>query len=824
MAHHPNDSQLQQPQTKSAVVVTYDKAEAQQRDELHVLITNATTPMAHTIASAVAQGYVFGYEQPIILHLLGGKETKGMLEGLVLELLDCTYPLLRQVVITSVDDAAFMGIDATFLLYEAQGAPVNHGVQLFRRYGAALEKYSKKTVKVVVCGCQSAINAYACIQAAPSIDKRSITALTRLEHNQALAQIASKLAVAPNKVRNVVVWGGKGRVPDAYNAVFLHGDNLLPVAETLKDNYLSGEFIEVVNKRARDMLNARSKYPSLSKGKAACDHMRDWWQGTAEGTWVSMGVISNGAYGVPKGIVYSFPVRIDNKEWQIVEGIVVNPHIKKRIDESAQRTMNETLAAVPVGAAAYVTPTTPLSCHNDIGLVQLTAPRLEMRVSLQPKLLLLLVEASLLLSAEAKKHADDALYHEVLFHYANHGCELGLEKSSNKHVILMLPEDEDPCPFEASISEAVSAHAYSLVVARNFDLKSHLAYFTPEADVLVPRQDIILAEVQLKTVTKFQPKNMSEWSAAPANGSALMGPTAKLYLAHIDMTTSSIVLGILACSTVAVGALWAGSTRKLLFLTLHRRIKPKDEEPNDEDANLDAVPAALTAPSSTSLGLATTISEATSEQRRKHKKHGHQRQEQQEQQQQCDVMRSRPYHSHQPKTTDDFFSADEEALNDESYFSGCPLDSNLVTLFVLAIAVNLLVLYYFFSMLWPILVGIIAIGAMISLIIIFDRIAFLIPCASTRLTNFIFPCFARSMELRHHIAIWLAVSIPIVWIVFRKSEHAWILQDFLGSSFAINILRCLHFPNFKASSNGNAAFLNHSVHSTKVITPLVFRL
>ncbi|XP_037518030.2 malate dehydrogenase, cytoplasmic [Rhipicephalus sanguineus] len=248
---------------------------------------------------------------------------------------------------TTVDDSAFTGIDAAFLLYEAQDAPIDLGVQLFHRYGAALEKYAKKTVKVVVCGCQMSVNAFACIQAAPSIDNRNITALTRLEQNQALAQIASKLAVAPNKVRNVVVWGGKGRVPDAYNAVFLHRENLLPVTETLKDdNYLSGEFIEVVNKRARDMLNARSKYPSLSKGKAACDHMRDWWQGTAEGTWVSMGVVSNGAYGVPKGMVYSFPVRIENREWQIVEGIDVNPHIKKRIDESAQRTMNETQAAV----------------------------------------------------------------------------------------------------------------------------------------------------------------------------------------------------------------------------------------------------------------------------------------------------------------------------------------------------------------------------------------------------------------------------------------------------------------------------------------------
>ncbi|XP_077484697.1 malate dehydrogenase, cytoplasmic-like [Amblyomma americanum] len=345
-------TQQQQQHTKSAVVVAEDKAE-RKKEHLRVLVTSATSPMAHTIATAIAQGYVFGYDQPIILHLLDAKGTMGMLEGLVLELLDCTYPLLRQVLMTTVDDSAFTGVDAAFLLYEAQDAPATQGVQTFRRYGAALDKYAKKSVKVVVCGCQVAINAFACIQSAPSIDSRNITALTRLEHNQALAQIASKLAVAPNKVRNVVVWGGYGRIPDAYSALFLHRENLLPVTETLKDEaYLSGEFVNVVNNRAREVHNARSKYPSLSKGKAACDHMRDWWQGTAEGTWVSMGVVSNGAYGVPKGLVYSFPVRVENKQWQIVEGIELNPTIKQRIDDSARLTMNEIQNAVRVEASA----------------------------------------------------------------------------------------------------------------------------------------------------------------------------------------------------------------------------------------------------------------------------------------------------------------------------------------------------------------------------------------------------------------------------------------------------------------------------------------
>ncbi|KAL1417952.1 hypothetical protein MTO96_006018 [Rhipicephalus appendiculatus] len=386
-------------------------------------------------------------------------------------------------------------------------------------------------------------------------------------------------------------------------------------------------------------------------------------------------------------------------------------------------------------------------------LVRPTATRQEMSVPLAPRLFLLLLEASLLLSGEARKPADDAnfgnpiagvfryrdasgseslycifvsprfkrppykendSFREAVFHYANQSCDLGLEKSSNKHVILMLPEDENSCPFELSLSQAVSAHAYSLVVARNFDLKSHLAYFTPESDVLVPSQDIILAEMQLKTVEKFKPKNMTEWSAVAANGSAFMGPAAKLYLVHVYMATTSIVLCILACSTVAVGG---------------------------------------------ALG--------------------------------------REHQEAAPKPADDIPSSDEEPLNEESYFGDCPINCNLVTLFVLAIAVNLLMMYYFSSKMWPILVGCIAIGAMISLVILFDSIAFLIPCASTRVTNFMFPCFVRSMELRHHIVIWLAVSIPIVWVVFRKSEHAWILQDFLGSAFAINILRCVHFPNFK---------------------------
>ncbi|KAH7945792.1 hypothetical protein HPB49_015659 [Dermacentor silvarum] len=432
-------------------------------------------------------------------------------------------------------------------------------------------------------------------------------------------------------------------------------------------------------------------------------------------------------------------------------------------------------------------------------------------------------------------------FREAVFVYANQSCDLGLEKSTAKHVVLMLPVDESPCPFEASFSQAVSAHAYSVLVARNVTVqvpcvrlnfiksdwiedmklwppvqehhiicyllktkacdleevnaiksteaynyvesgKSHKVYFAPGSNGSVPTQDIILGQMYLNKAEKLKSQSMLEWSSVAANGSAVTSPAAKLYLVHVDMIASWIVLSILACSTVAVGALWAGSTRKMLFLTVNRRVKPKSEEPRNEDADLDAVPAALAAgPSCTSLALASTSSVTGS---------AHKHKQPQQQQHPCDV-RSRPRHGQPRKSADDFASSVDELLNEDSYFGECALDGNLITLFVLAIAVNLLLLYYFFSKMRPVLVGCIAIGAMMSLIIIFDCIAFLIPCASTRITNLMFPCFVRSMELRHHIVIWFAVAVPIVWIVFRKAEHAWILQDFLGSSFAINILRCI---------------------------------
>ncbi|XP_077484700.1 uncharacterized protein LOC144094650 isoform X2 [Amblyomma americanum] len=378
---------------------------------------------------------------------------------------------------------------------------------------------------------------------------------------------------------------------------------------------------------------------------------------------------------------------------------------------------------------------------------------------------------------------ENDIFRGVEFRNANESCDLGLERVSDKHVLLMLPAEGKPCPFEASLAQAVSARVRSLVVARNIELEFHKGYFTPGKNGTAPPQDIILGIMTLSTAEVFRADSAEERSPAAAFASAPNGPFAKLYLVELDVVFTAAVLCLMASSTVAIGAMWAGSTRKLLFLTQHRRTKPKDEQPRKEDADLDVVPIAKGSHSIPSLGLQTAPIADASQQRR--------------QEEQQPAVRSRPRSSHRSKAVEDFPPSDDELLEEDITFAECPVDCKLITLFVLAIAVNLLVMYYFFNYLWPVMVGSIALGSMISLIIIFDGLAFLIPCASVRLPNVLFPWFVRSMELRHHVAIWLAIAIPITWLIYRKAEHAWILQNILGSSFAINIHRSVHLPNFK---------------------------
>jgi len=305
----------------------------------------------------VARGVVFGKVQPLILHLLDIPPMVGVLEGVVMELADCALPLLRQVIPTTDPAIGFQDVSAAFLV----GAmPRKEGmerkdllaanVKIFKAQGQAMDQYARKDVKVLVVGNPANTNALVCSHYAPSIPRENFTAMTRLDQNRATAQLAEKLSVSIDAVNNVIIWGNHSstQFPDASNATVKNGNEKKLVADSISDTmYLKNEFVSVVQKRGAAVIAARKMSSAMSAAKAACDHMHDWWQGTSNDCFVSMGVISDGSYGAPVGVVFSFPVQTKDKKWTIVKGLKIDEFAKSKLDVTGQELedeMNEAMA------------------------------------------------------------------------------------------------------------------------------------------------------------------------------------------------------------------------------------------------------------------------------------------------------------------------------------------------------------------------------------------------------------------------------------------------------------------------------------------------
>ncbi|XP_006881016.1 PREDICTED: malate dehydrogenase, cytoplasmic-like isoform X2 [Elephantulus edwardii] len=218
-------------------------------------------------------------------------------------------------------------------------------VKIFKSQGTALDKYAKKSVKVIVVGNPANTNCLTAIKSAPSIPKENFSCLTRLDHNRAMAQIALKLGVTAKDVKNVIIWGNHSstQYPDVnHGKVKIQGKEV-GIYEALKDDsWLKGEFITTVQQRGAAVIKARKLSSAMSAAKAIGDHIRDIWFGTPEGEFVSMGVISDGnPYGVPDDLLYSFPVVIKNKTWKIVEGLTVNDFSREKMDLTAKELTEE---------------------------------------------------------------------------------------------------------------------------------------------------------------------------------------------------------------------------------------------------------------------------------------------------------------------------------------------------------------------------------------------------------------------------------------------------------------------------------------------------
>nr|XP_054759015.1 malate dehydrogenase, cytoplasmic-like [Lytechinus pictus] len=320
---------------------------------LRVLVTGAAGQIAYSLLYSIGKGDVFGPEQTLELVLLDIPQMMTVLGGVVMELQDCSLPLVQKITETSDAKEAFTDVDFAVLvgaMPRREGMErsdlLKANVKIFESQGKAIDQFAKKTVKVLVVGNPANTNCLVCMKCAPSIPQENFTCMTRLDQNRAQAQIASRLSVACNAVKKVTIWGNHSstQFPDAAHAVVDIDSQQLKVPEAVKDDdWLNGEFIKTVQVRGASVIKARKLSSAMSAAKAICDHLKDWHFGTSEGSWVSMGVYSDSnQYGIPQGLIYSMPVNIGKDgRWTVVQGLSISDFAREKMDLTAKELLDE---------------------------------------------------------------------------------------------------------------------------------------------------------------------------------------------------------------------------------------------------------------------------------------------------------------------------------------------------------------------------------------------------------------------------------------------------------------------------------------------------
>jgi len=322
---------------------------------LRVAVTGAAGQIGYSLLFRIASGAMLGDDQPIILQMLEITPALGALEGVAMELDDCAFPLLAGMVRTDNAEEAFGDVDVALLV----GAmPRKDGMErsdllsanggIFKPQGEALAASAKRDVKVLVVGNPANTNALIAMNNAKSLDARRFTAMTRLDHNRAMAQLAAKTGSTVNDITKMTIWGNHSatQYPDLFHAE-VNGQN---AAAAVNDQaWLESEFIPTVAQRGAAIIKARGLSSAASAANAAIDHVRSWHLGTPEGDWVSMGVASDGSYGVPEGLMSSFPCTCADGEYSIVQGLDIDEFSRARIDASVAELVDERAAVTTLG-------------------------------------------------------------------------------------------------------------------------------------------------------------------------------------------------------------------------------------------------------------------------------------------------------------------------------------------------------------------------------------------------------------------------------------------------------------------------------------------
>jgi malate dehydrogenase len=296
---------------------------------VRVAITGAAGQIGYQLAFRIASGQLFGPDQPIILQLLEITPALNALNGVAMELDDCAFDTLHGVVVTDKAEVAFKDINYGLLVGARPRGPgmerkdlLQANAQIFSAQGKALDAVADRRVKILVVGNPANTNALIARENAKGLDKRNFTAMTRLDHNRAKAQLAGKVGGHVSDVRGVIIWGNHSatQFPDLAHATV----GGAPALSKVSQGWYREEFIPTVQQRGAAIIKARGASSAASAASAAIDHVRDWALSTAGDDWVSMAVSSDGSYGVKEGIVYSYPVRCVRGEYQIVQGLSVD--------------------------------------------------------------------------------------------------------------------------------------------------------------------------------------------------------------------------------------------------------------------------------------------------------------------------------------------------------------------------------------------------------------------------------------------------------------------------------------------------------------------
>ena len=316
-------------------------------DPIRVAVTGAAGNIGYALLFRIASGAVFGPDQPVALNLIEIPPAMDALKGVVMELDDCAFPLLTDIVATSDLDEGFKDANWALLVGSVprkagmeRGDLLGINGKIFTGQGQAIAKNAAADVRILVVGNPCNTNCLIAMNNAPEIPKDRWFAMTRLDENRAKSQLAAKAGVPVSEVTNMAIWGNHSatQYPDFYNAK-IGGKS---AAEVIGDEaYLKDEFIPRVQKRGADIIQARGASSAASAANAAIDNIMTLVNGTADGDWTSICVCSDGSYGVPEGLIASFPIKVKDGKWEIVQGVDINEYSREKIDATVAELLSE---------------------------------------------------------------------------------------------------------------------------------------------------------------------------------------------------------------------------------------------------------------------------------------------------------------------------------------------------------------------------------------------------------------------------------------------------------------------------------------------------